>query len=149
MQKASTSEHDYIKEDIKDTLQEIEEIYATKEKAVTISITTPLLTCPIHIEKEKFILLIQSLIDTTLTYSQKRHIHISYRVITGNQLIFYIRNTDICIPEAQRQLFIQQCNKELEKHKDSIETMNGSIGVEFTAEKKITFWFTIFYRTSY
>ena len=131
--------------ELEQVFREVEDLFSGSKKPLQLEFSSPLITCPVLLEKDKFILLLSSLIDTVLSYTSSRRIQISYRLITGAQLIFYLKASQLFLTEEQRYRFMQACTSETEWGTKLLETINGSIGVEFTGESKVTFWFTIPY----
>lgn len=133
----------YTVTELEQVFKEVEDLFSGGEKPLRLEFSSPLLVCPILLNKEKFVLLLSSLIDTVLSYTTSNRLQISYRLITGAQLIFYLKNTGLCLSEERRHRFMQVCTNETVWGTKLLENIDGSVGVEFSGENKVTFWFTI------
>lgn len=144
MQKASFSEYTYSNKEIDRIIEKAGNTFAEQGEPVYLLITAPALSCTIlKIDEAKLTGLLESLIGTILPYTYAHRIKISYRMISGKQLIFYIKNEGTALSEEQQDECIEACSLTKGRWKQPMEEMNGSIGVEFMPKHNITFWFTV------
>lgn len=131
--------------EIESLFKEVENLFAGRQKPVDIELLTPMLSCPIRTDKEKVAALVHAWIDLILSYASDHRVQVIYRVISGRQLIIYLKNAGLQLPEEEWLRFVQACNRATAYGTVLLENVNGNTGVELTGRSKVTFWFTIPY----